>query len=190
MIKPVTIFLTPKPEDPSQALVVAFPENVWLFIDVDVDDRGNQTVVEVDEVIWQYSKVPPAGSNLPPFLESPEPIDINAEVRLPPENTPFGLIPVVAAAPSLLAEVEVELPNSETASYENIGINPLVPNKPRLDSAPEPAESSEFATAAAGQVIEGPDREYEYAVILTSRTNIYALDPKVIIRRRHTRRSL
>ncbi|MEP7339503.1 MAG: hypothetical protein ABI977_17330 [Acidobacteriota bacterium] len=190
MLKTVTIFLTPKPEDPSQAIVVASPENVRLFIDVDVDDQGNQTVVEVDEVVWRYSKVPPPGSNLPPFPNAPEPIDVNAEVRLPPENTPFGPSPVNGTTPSFLASpsVEMELPAAETESYENIGINPLVPNPPRLDSAPEPTES--FGLTAAATAVEGFPSEYEYAVILTSRTSIFALDPKIIIVRRHTRRSL
>ncbi len=180
MLKPVTIFLTPKAENPSEAQVVALPDTVRLVINVEIDDDGNRTMTEVDEVIWQYSNVPPPGSNLAPFPGAPEAIDINVEVRFPPLNTPFGSSPTGGSFTSLL-------PAPESESFENIGINPLVPSKPREDSAPEPAEPFGFTTAA--EPVEGPERNYEYAVILTSRTNVNTMDPKVVVVRRHSRRS-
>jgi hypothetical protein len=184
MLKTVTIFLTPNKENPSEAVVAAFPETVRLFIDVEIDNGGNQTVTNIDEVIWQYSKEPPPESGLAPFPGAPDPIDINAEVRLAPENSPFGSSPAGGSFNSLL-------PAPETESYENIGVNPLVPNQPRLDSAPELTEPLGFrAAAAAATPVEGPPREYEYAVILTSRTNVNVLDPKIIIIRRYRRTSL
>jgi hypothetical protein len=180
MFKLVTIFLTPNPERPNESLIAVSPDPVKLFIEVEVDDNGNQVVTDVDEVIWQYSKLPPPGSELPAFPGAPEAVDLNVEVRFPPLNTPFNSPPSGDSVASLL-------PAPEAESYENIGINPLVPNRPREDAAPAPTELPGL-TAASGPV-EGEPRDYEYAVILTSRTNVNVLDPKVIIIRRHSRRS-
>ena len=182
----VTIFLTPKPENPGEAQIVAFPDTVKLFINVEIDDQGNRNVVDVDEVIWVYSKVPPPESNLPPFPGAPEAIDINVEIRFPPLNTPFGSSTSDGSF-SFSASDSSLLPAPDEASFENIGVNPLVPNKPREDAAPEPEEALGFSTAS--EPVEGPPQDYEYAVILTSRTNVNTVDPKIIVVRRHSRRS-
>ena len=176
----VTIFLTPKPNNSNEAQIIAFPDTVKLFINVEVDDEGNRIVTDVDEVIWVYSKVPPAGSGFAPFPGAPDALDINVEVRFPPENTPFGSSTASGSSASLL-------PAPDSVSYENIGVNPLVPNRPRADAAPEPPERQSFG--AADEPVEGPEQDYEYAVILTSRTNVNTADPKIIVVRRHSRRS-
>ncbi|MBP6820270.1 MAG: hypothetical protein KA368_01940 [Acidobacteria bacterium] len=178
MFKLVTIFLTPNPERPSESLIAVSPDPVKLFIEVEVDQNGNQVVTDVDEVIWQYSKLPPDGSNLPAFPGAPEAIDLNVEVRFPPLNSPFNSPPSGDSVASLL-------PAPEAESYENIGINPLVPNRPREDAAPAPIDGIEVSALA--EPAEGEPREYEYAVILTSRTSVNVLDPKIIIIRRHRR---
>ena len=178
MIKTVNIFLTPKPEDPAQALIATFPDPVVLFIEVEVDNNGNKVVTDVDEVVWQYVQVPPEESKLPPFPGAPAPIDLNVEVRLPPLNTPFGTVSTGGNA---------LLPAPDAESFENIGINPLVPSRPREDSAAEPTEPPGLTPEA--NPVEGPPSDYEYAVILTSRTTVNAVDPKIIIIRRHRRRS-
>ncbi len=182
----VTIFLTPKPENPNEAQIVAFPDTVKLFINVEIDDQGNRNVVDVDEVIWVYSKVPPAESNFPAFPGAPEAIDINVEIRFPPLNTPFGSSP--SDSSFSFSSSSSLLPAPDAESFENIGINPLVPNRPREDAAPEPQEPISFS-AAASEPVEGPPQDYEYAVILTSRTNVNTVDPKIIVVRRHSRRS-
>lgn len=182
----VTIFLTPKPENPNEAQIVAFPDTVRLFINVEIDDQGNRNVVDADEVIWVYSKVPPPGSNFAPFPGAPDAIDINVEIRFPPLNTPFGSSPSDSSF-SFSSPSSSLLPAPDAESFENIGINPLVPNRPREDAAPEPQES--FGFSAASEPVEGLPQDYEYAVILTSRTNVNTVDPKIIVIRRHSRRS-
>ncbi|MFN0109976.1 MAG: hypothetical protein ACKVZH_14065 [Blastocatellia bacterium] len=179
MTKTVTIFLTPKAESPNEGQIVALPDTVKLIINVEIDERGNETVTDTDDVVWIYSKVPPAGSGFNPFPNAPEAIDINVEVRFPPLNTPFGASPSNGSPSSLLPA-----PDSET--YENIGINPLVPNKPRPDAAPPPTEAP--GLTADSEPVEGPEKDYEYAIILTSRTNVNTVDPKIVVSRRHRRR--
>lgn len=187
MIKPVTIFLKPKPENPSEAEIVAHPDVVKLFIDVEIADDGMETVTNADEVIWVYSQTPPPELNLPSFQGAPAAADINVEVRFAPNNSPFGSNPSGGAAPaSLSPELEV-LPEPDEQTYVNIGINPIVPNKPREDAAPAPTEPLGIASEA--EPVEGPEQDYEYAIVLTSRTTVNALDPKVIVVRRHRRRS-
>jgi len=190
MLKQVAVFLTPNPQAPNESVIAAFPDPVKLVINVEVDDQGNQTVTEVDEVVWQYSQQAPPESGLPSFPDAPNPADINVEVRLPPENSPFGSDSSGGSTnsfSSLSVSPDSVLPGPETSSYENIGTNPLVPNKPRLDSAPPPSESTSFALTTTS---DGDPAEYEYAVILTSRTNVATVDPKIIIIRRHRRTSL
>lgn len=179
MLIPITIFLTPDPDRPGEARVAAFPDSVRLVINVIIEDDGSTTIDEVDSVFWQYSKVPPLGSNLPPFDRAPEPIDIIPKVIFPPENSPFGASPTSGSTSSLL-------PEADTASFENIGINPLIPNEPRADAAPEPPESFGLTNS---EPVDGPERKYEYAIILTSRTSVNTADPDLIIIRRHKRRS-
>ncbi|HMV49528.1 MAG TPA: hypothetical protein PLD20_32170 [Blastocatellia bacterium] len=183
MTKTVTIFLTPKPEAPTESLIATFPDPVVLFIEVEVDNNGNKVVTDIDEVIWQYSQIPPPESGLPPFPGAPAAIDLNVEVRLPPLNTPFGPAPTGGNGNNAASL----LPAPDAESFENIGINPLVPNRPREDAAAEPTEPLGFVPGAVS--VEGPPSEYEYAVILTSRTTVNAVDPKIIIIRRHRRRS-
>jgi hypothetical protein len=187
MLKQVAVFLTPNPQAPSEPIVGAFPDPVRLVINVEVDDQGNQTVTEVDEVVWQYSQQAPPESGLDSFPGAPDPAEINVEVRLPPEDSPFGSDSSDGSTGSFSMSTDSVLPGPETSSYENIGTNPLVPNKPRLDSAPPPSESTSFALATESN---GDPAEYEYAVILTSRTNVSTVDPKIIIIRRHRRTSL
>src|SRR5215212_10994432 len=98
MLKTVTIFLTPDKDRPGEALIAAFLDPVRLIINVVIEDDGTQTVEEVDAVSWQYSKLPPPESKLDAFPGAPEPIDINAEVRFPPLNTPFGTTPSGSSA--------------------------------------------------------------------------------------------
>ncbi len=189
-IETVSIFLTPTKADPNEAEVKVFPDEVTLFINATVDDDGKIISIDIDDVIWQYVTVPPQkaiDAGMPAFPASPQPADVQVEVRLAPLNTPFG--PSSGSSPSptdslLNTDITAEGPiDGDTAAYVSNGINPLVPNKPRLDAAPPPSEEELNATSDAS----GPARDYKYAVVLTTAMQVYTLDPKLIIIRRHRR---
>lgn len=175
------VFLTPTKDDPNEAEVKVFPDEISLFITVNEDENGQVTSIDIDDVFWQYFVTPPQESNLPLFLAAPLPGDVFVEVRLAPQNTPFGTSDNSPSSLNLLADSEPI--DGDTATYAGNGINPLVPNKPRLDSAPPPPEQQLLAVTEAS----GSPREYKYAVVMTTATRVYTLDPKLIITRRHRR---
>lgn len=183
----VSVFLTPKQNDPNEAEVKVFPDEVVLFINVDEDESGGVTGIDIDDVFWQYFTVPPVAAEMPTFPASPQPKDVYVEVKLAPRNTPFGSS---SSSFSLdggsvsAANVAIEEPiDGDTATYGSNGINPLVPNKPRVDAAPPPTEQQLTASSEA----TGAPQNYKYAVVLTTATQVYTLDPKLIVIRRHRR---
>lgn len=182
----VKVFLTPTKADPNEAEVKVFPDEVNLFINVNEDENGQQTGIDIDDVVWQYSVTSPDEQNSPTFSTSPQPADVFVEVRLAPKNTPFGPAnnPPTPSNNLLTPDFPVEGPiDGDTATYAASGINPLVPNQPRPDSAPPPSEDQLSALSEAS----GTPRTYKYAVVLTTASQVYTLDPKLIITRRHRR---
>jgi len=184
----VSVFLTPTQANPNEAELKVFPDIVTLFINVEENENGEMTGLDVDDVFWQYLVVPPAAAELPAFPASPPPTDVFVEVRLAPRNTPFG--PSGSSpSPTPVNLISAQDPTLEdtidgsNASYASNGVNPLVPNKPRLDAAPPPSEQQLLSVTEAS----GAPRDYKYAVVLTTGTQVYTLDPKLIIIRRHRR---
>jgi len=182
----VRVFLTPTKADPNEAELKVFPDIVNLFINLDFDEGGQFMGVDIDDVVWQYVVVAPQQAELPAFSNAPQPTDVFLEIRLAPRNTPFG--PSNGASPApfnsmFTSDIVMEGPiDSDTATYAGNGINPLVPNKPRLDAAPPP--ENQFTESEESL---GASREYKYAVVLTTASQVYTLDPKLIITRRHRR---
>jgi hypothetical protein len=182
----VKVFLTPTKANPNEAELKVFPDIVNLFINVDFDEGGQFMGVDIDDVVWQYVVVPPQQAQMPAFSNAPQPTDVFLEIRLAPRNTPFGPSTEGSASPLNLIfspDIILEGPiDSDTATYAGNGINPLVPNKPRLDAAPPP--ENQFTESDESL---GASREYKYAVVLTTASQVYTLDPKLIITRRHRR---
>lgn len=170
----IFVFLTPQQADNTQAEVKVFPDEVTLFINVDEETN----VVERDDVLWRYVKTPPGISGFPTFQSAPEPEKVVYEVRLAPRRTPFG-----PDQPPSNDRSSANILDAEEASYAGPGIDPITPNAPRLDAAEPPP----LGVGAAQEVVQGPQSEYKYAVILTTETQVYTLDPKLIVIRRHRR---
>lgn len=163
----VSVFLTTGQANQSEVVLAVHPEDVTLEIVVNDSDD----VVSIDDVIWQYVTQPPPASGATPLTQPPAPEDVFLEVRFAPRNTPF---PPPSSPSSGAASISAE---AESASYANLGISPLVPNQPRLDAA---FDSDSAPAGAAADVSRG----YKYSVILTTQSQVYTLDPRVIIRRR------
>lgn len=170
----IDVFLTPQQANNAEAEVRVFPDEVKLFIDVNEDTNE----IQRDDVLWRYVTTPPGNSGFLPFPAAPAPDKVVYEIRLAPRRTPFG--PDQPPADGVAA---VNILDAEEASYASSGVNLLEPNTPRLDSAEPPPSSAVTGT----DPVPGPPSEYKYAVILTTETQVYTLDPKVIIVRRHRR---
>lgn len=170
----INVFLIPQQANNSEAEVKVFPDEVTLFIDVNEETN----VVERDDVLWRYVKTPPNDSGFQLFPAAPEPEKVVYEIRLAPKKTPFGSDQPSSGGASL-----ANILDAEEASYTGPGVNPIEPNLPRLDSAEPPPPG-----AVIGQdPVPGPPSDYKYAVILTTETKVYTLDPKLIVIRRHRR---
>lgn len=169
----INIFLTPQQANNSEAEVRVFPDEVTLFIDVNEDTNE----IQRDDVLWRYVTTPPGNSGFQSFPTAPEPEKVVFEVRLAPRRNPFG------PDPSPSDGLRPNLIDAEEASYSSPGVSVLDPNVPRLDSAEPPPPAAVTGT----DPVSGPPSEYKYAVILTTETQVYTLDPKVIIVRRHRR---
>ncbi|MGH9839596.1 MAG: hypothetical protein ACREEM_12515 [Blastocatellia bacterium] len=173
-IRQVSVFLTPNPVIQNEIELRTFPDPVIANIIVDVDTGE---LIEIDQVLWNYTPAPPPEAQAPPVPQPPAPDQVYLEIRFGPRDTPY---PPPSTTSSSGEPVE-----ADSASYGNVGTVPVSPNEPRLDAGTAPPGQPQQTEEENG--FEFLVREYKYAVVLTAPGRVHALDPKLKIRQRHRR---
>lgn len=174
-IRQVSVFLTPKPENQNEIELRTFPDPVTANIIVDVDTGE---LIEIDQILWNYSPVPPPEAQASPIPQPPTPDQVYLEIRFAPRDTPYP-------PPSTTSSLSGEPIEGDGASYGNVGTVSVSPNEPRLDAGTSPPGESQQIEQENG--FEFRVREYKYAVVLTTPGRVHALDPRVKIRQRFRR---